>query len=336
MDFIGLDIGSSLIKVAQVAHQGGKFRLLALGKANTPHPGLTSEAAKDHVAVAEVIKKLLADLRIKTQNVVVALPESKITSRVVKMPLMTDEELISSLEYEADAFVPFPINDAVLRHQLVRRDEKNKVCEVLLVAAPKRLVNKYINLLKLAELRPLVLETEILSLNRALTTAKSPNTMIVDFGFHSCNFAISCCGNILLTRSFPIAGEALTKALAIELKVDPSQAEEYKKAYGLSEEVLEGKIKKVLTPLIQSVTKEMKKAIQYFEQEEKEAVKLNILAGGSADLPNVASDITAALGIETQIANPFALLEFDQKIFAEFLDDGPIYSVVIGLAKRIV
>jgi len=334
MDFIGLDIGSSLIKVAQVAHQRGKFRLLALGKTDTPRPGLTSEATKDHIAVAEAIKKLLIDLGIKTQNAVVALPESKITSRVVKMPLMTDEELVSSLEYEADAFVPFPINDAVLRHQLVKRDEKNKVCEVLLVAAPKRLVNKYTNLLKLTGLQPLALETEILSLNRALTTAESPNTMIVDFGFHSCNFAISRRGDILLTRSFPIAGEALTKALATELKVDPSQAEEYKKAYGLSEKVLEGKIKKVLTPLIQGVTKEMKKAIQYFEQEEKETVKLNILAGGSASLPNVASDITAALGIETQIANPFALLEVDQKVFVEFLDDGPIYSVVIGLAKR--
>ena len=334
MDFIGLDIGSSLIKVAQVAHQGGKFRLLALGKADTPRPGLASEAAKDHTAVAEAIKKLLADLGIKTQNVMVALPESKITSRVVKMPLMTDEELVSSLEYEADAFVPFPIDDAVLRHQLVKRDEKKKVCEVLLIAAPKRLVNKYTNLLKLVGLQPLALETEILSLNRALTTTESPNTMIIDFGFHSCNFAISCHGDIFLTRSFPIAGETLTKALAAELKIDPSQAEEYKKAYGLAEEVLEGKIKKILTPLIQSVTGEMKKAIQYFEQEEKETVKLNILAGGSAGLPNVASDITAALGIETQIADPFALLEFDQKIFAEFLDDGPIYSVVIGLAKR--
>ena len=334
MDFVGLDIGSSLIKVAQVAHQGGKFRLLALGKTDTPRPGLASEAVKDHTAVAEAIKKLLADLGIKTRNVMVALPESKITSRVVKMPLMTDEELVSSLEYEADAFVPFPIGDAVLRHQLVKRDEKNKVCEVLLVAAPKRLVNKYTNLLKLAGLQVLALETEILSLNRALTTTESPNTMIVDFGFRSCNFAISCHGDIFLTRSFPIAGEALTKALAAELKVDPSQAEEYKKAYGLAEEVLEGKIKKILTPLIQSVTGEMKKAIQYFEQEEKETVKLNILAGGSAGLPNMASDITATLGIETQIADPFALLEFDQKIFAEFLDDGPIYSVVIGLAKR--
>ncbi len=334
MDFIGLDIGSSSIKVAQVEHKKGKFRLLTLGKTDTPRPGLASEAAKDHIAVAEAIKKLLADLKIETRQVVTALPESKITSRVVKMPLMTDDELASSLEYEADAFVPFPINDAILRYQLIERDEKKKVCEVFLVAAPKRLVHRYTDLLNMAGLHPLALETEILSLNRALTTAESSNTMIVDFGFHSCSFAISRHGDVFLTRSFPIAGETLTKALAAELGVDASQAEEYKKAYGLTEKVLEGKIGKVLTPLVQEITGEMKKAIQYFEQEEGEAVKVSILAGGSANLPGVAPDMTAALGIETQIADPFALLEFDRQRFAEFLDDGPIYSVVVGLARR--
>ena len=116
--------------------------------------------------------------------------------------------------------------------------------------------------------------------------------------------------------------------------MEVSQAEEYKKAYGLNEEVLEGKIKKILSPLVKSVTNEMKKAIEYFEQEKKETVKRIILSGGSAGLPNVPQDIASALGVETEIANPFSLLEVNQQVFSQFLDDGPVYAVAIGLAKR--
>jgi len=334
MDFFGLDIGSATIKIAQVKKEGDRFQLLALGKTETPQPGLLSENPQDQQKVAEAIKKLMMDLGVKTNVVVSALPEGKLVTRVVKMPLMSEEELASSLQYEADAFIPFPLEEAVLRHQIIEKDEKAKVCEVFLVAAQKRLVEKYTALLAMAQLQPLALETELLALNRALVPPDSPNAMVVDFGFKSCNFAISRGGKIYLTRSFPVAGETLTKTLAKELGMEVAQAEEYKKAYGLSEEILEGKIRKVLSPLVKSVTNEMKKAIQYFEQEKKETVKRIILSGGSSGLPNVSQDIAAALGVETEIANPFSLLDVNQQVFAEFLDDGPVYAVAIGLAKR--
>ncbi len=334
MDFIGLDIGSSSIKVAQVAREGKTFRLLSLGRAKTPPVSLVSEAPKDHVAIAETIKKLLSSLNIKSRYVVVSLPEKDLASRVVKVPQMSEEELTSSLRYEADAFVPFNLDDAVLRHQIIDVDEKTKKMTVFLVAAPKRLVNRYLDFIKLADLQPLALETELLSLNRALTTPESESTLLMNLGFKSCSFAISWRGKIYLTRSLPIAGESFTAALARELQIDPSQAEEYKKAYGLEEKVLEGKIKKILSPLINSVTAEAKKAIQFFEEEEKQPVKQIVLSGGTANLPNIASSFVAALGIETVVANPFSLLNFDQNTFASFLDEGPLYAVAIGLAKR--
>jgi type IV pilus assembly protein PilM len=335
MSVVGLDIGSSSIKVARVAKSATGFRLAALGKTATPRPGLSSESPRDQEAVSEAVKKLLTDVGISDQkDIVVALPESKIVSRVIKLPLMSEKELVSSLQYEADAFIPFPLKEAVLRHQIINRNEKEKVLEVLLVAAPKTLVEKYTRLLAMAKVVPLALETELIALNRALVAPDQPNTMIVDFGFRSCNFAISCGGQIYLTRSFPVAGEALTRALSEELGIDVSQAEEYKKAYGLSSQVLEGKVRQSIIELIKSVTGEMRKAIQYFEQEKKETVELITLGGGSAALPNVIQDITASLKIEVQLANPFSLLEYDKTVFAQFEEDGPAFSVAIGLAKR--
>jgi type IV pilus assembly protein PilM len=335
MSVVGLDIGSSSIKVAKVIKDGESYRLAALGKAPTPRPGLLSESPKDHEAVAEAIKKLFDDVGIKGRNqVVVALPESKIASRVIKLPLMSEKELASSLQYEADAFVPFSLDEAILKHQIIERNEKDKVLEVLLVASPKNLVNKYVRILEWAKITPLALETELIALNRALVSSKQVNTMVVDFGFKNCNFAISRSGQIYLTRSFPVAGEALTRALSEELGIEISQAEEYKKAYGLSAQVLEGKVRQSIVSLIKSVSVEMKKAIQYFEQEKKETVDLVVLGGGSAGLPNVMQDLAANLGLEVHLANPFSFLEYDKSVFTQFEEEAPVFSVAIGLAKR--
>lgn len=334
MSVVGLDIGSSSIKVAKVVKTADRFRLAALGKIPTPRPGLLSESLLDHEKVAEAIKKLFADVGLRDRSAVVALPESKIASRVVKLPLMSENELASSLEYEADAFVPFSLDEAILRHQIIEKNDEKKILEVLLIASPKPLVNKYVRLLDLAGVTPLALETELIALNRALISPKHPNTMVVDFGFRNCNFAISRKGQIYLTRSFPVAGEALTRALSDELGIDVSQAEEYKKAYGLSDQVLEGKVRQALVSLVEGVSKEMRKAIQYFEQEKKETVELVILGGGSAGLPNVIQDIAANLRIEVQLANPFGLLDYDRSVFAQFEEEAPSFAVAVGLAKR--
>ncbi len=334
MNHFGLDIGSSTIKVAQVEKQGEKFRLLSLGNIVTPKPGLKSEAKKDHVEVAEAIKKLAKEVGVDSKQTVVALPEGQVASRVIKVPLMSEKELASSLQYEADAFVPFALEDAVLRHQIIEKKEDKDILEVLLVASPKRLVEKYSRIVKLAGFSPVALETELMSLNRALTNQKSLNTMVVDFGFKNCNFVISRQGQIYLTRSYPIGGETFTKTLASELDISYSQAEEYKKAYGFKKGVLEEKIRTTLSPLLDKVTEEMRKAIQYFQQEKKQSVEQIIMAGSSANLPEVAQEIVNRLHVEVKVADPLDLLEYDKAIFSQFEKNAPAYAVAIGLAKR--
>lgn len=331
MEIFGLDIGSYSTKVAQVKREKEGLRLLAIGRAPTPPKGLESESEADLVEVATVIKKLLVDTRITTRNVVVALPESKVVTKILTLPKMKEDELLAALKFEAEAFVPFPLEEANLDFQILAGEEK--MMKVMLVAAPKRLVDKYLKVFSLAGLTPQALETEMMALVRAVVPPDFPPSLIVDFGARTCDLAIVEAGRIFSTRSIPTAGEAFTRTLAAALSLEEVQAEEYKKTFGLSEE-LESKIQKSLLPILEVVAAEMKKVIQFYAEEKKNGLRKVILSGGSAGLPEMASLLARKLGLEVALADPFFKLTFEKSDFPDLAEEGAIFSVAIGLAER--
>lgn len=338
MNFFGLDIGSHSLKVAQVEKTGDKYRLIALGVAPTPAGGILSEAPADITALSESIKKLQAEAKITTDNVAVALPEDKVFTRVIEIPPLTESELASAINWEAEQFIPIPLSEVTLDYQIISRPEKgeSKKMEVLLIAAPKQLIEKYLKALESAGLRPVSLETEIIAIARSVASPDSAPTLVVDLGARATDMAIVASGQIVFTRSIGTAGEALTRAVASELKLDPAQAEEYKKAYGVDPRQLEGKVKGAIGPILEVVAKEMEKALEFYRSKHAEnPVKRAVLTGGTAGLPEVVSLLAQKLGIEVQLADPFARLEKEAEILAKLPEGAaPLYAIAIGLALK--
>lgn len=337
MNVFGLDIGSTSIKIASVQKEGKKYRLVSAGVAQTPPPGLDSEAEKDLVSLASAIKKLHQDARINNKNAVVSLPESKIFSRVITVPSMKEDELSQALQWEAEQFIPLPIGDVSLDSIVISRGEAGKVeqmMEVLVVAAPKNLIKKYQHLVELAGFGLVAIETELIAVARALLSPQSPAVVIVDFGAETTDIAIAKKGLLAFTRSIPAGGQAFTRAVSTSLSIDPAQAEKYKTAYGLTEKKLEGKVKAAITPVINQVVGEIKKAAQFWQEKEKEAIKTMILTGGSTNLPEMTSFLTKALTLEVQVADPFANLIKNEKQVANLRQNSPLFAVVIGLAMK--
>lgn len=337
MNVFGLDIGSTSVKVASVQKEANKFRLLSAGIAQTPPPGLDSEAEKDLVSLATAIKKLHQDAKISTKNVVVSLPESKIFSRVITLPGMSEDELTQALQWEAEQFIPLPIADVSLDSVIISQGKAGKVeqmMEVLVVAAPKNLIKKFQHLMDLSGFRLVAIETELIAATRALLPPESPAVVIVDFGAETTDIAITQKGLLVFTRSIPAAGQAFTRAISTSLSLDPSQAEKYKTAYGLTEKKLEGKVKKAITPVVNQVISEIRKAIQYWQEKEKETIKTLVLSGGSANLPEMISFLTKSLAVEVQVADPFANLIKDEKQLVNLRQNTPLFSVAIGLAMK--
>jgi type IV pilus assembly protein PilM len=340
MEFFGLDIGSQNLKLVQLRPVGERFKVVALGLSSSPKT-LDSESDADLVLVAEAIKKLVAVTRVSTENVVAALPEDKVFTRVVKLPQMEERELESAIKWEAEQYVPIPLSESVVDYQVIRRSskeakEKSEGLEIFLVAAPKSLVEKHSRVLGMAGLKPQALETEMVALARSLVMPGSVPTMIIDLGARATDIALVENGQIVLTRSMPSAGETITRALAAALGLKKAQAEEYKKAYGVDETKLEGKIREAVGPILDVVIKEIEKIISFYQKRGgSQRAERAILTGGTAHLPQIMHLFAEKLGIEVEVGDPFQRIDGAEEVMAK-LERGsaPLYSAAFGLAMK--
>lgn len=339
--FFGLDIGSTTIKVVELEKVNDRFKLLAAGMIPAPPKGLASEATVDQQAVAENLKKLLADCKITIKFVNTALPESQIFTRVLQMPPLSDNELASAISWEAEQAIPLPLSEVSLDFQVLERPPKKAApgekMDVLLVAAPRVLIDKYLKVLEMAGLTPLSLETEVIAIARALGSQDPniPTTLIINIGALTTDLTVVRQGVISFTRSISTGGRALARAVASSLGIEERVAEEYKKTYGLEEGQLEGKILEAIKPIFEVVTSEIQRAISfYLEKHREDPIKRVVVSGGTAKLPGLALHLAETLGLEVQAADPWQNVEKDEKLLPELLENGPIFATAAGLAMK--
>lgn len=334
---VGIDIGSKTIKVVELKWESGKPALksaAAVGVKNINIDRFQDDA--EFAALAATIKKLFSDAKIGSKEVYVALPESQVFTRTIKLPPLTDQEIASAVKWQAEDVVPIPIKDTIFQHIVLERRETAQPPEVLVlvVAAPRALVEKYIKVLSMAGLTVVGVETELLAMTRSLGV-QNQTVLLANLGAKSTDIAIAKSDKLFFSRTIPTAGEAFTRAITQTMGIDPNQAEEYKKTYGLSTSQIEGKVATAIMPIFKIVVEEIKKAIHFYQTEEKgEMPTLIVLAGGSAGLPDISPVLAKLIGIEVVIANPFSKVATGPESQKSLKNYAPLYSIAVGLALK--
>lgn len=337
----GLDIGRSFIKVVQIDVRGSKKTLVAAAAVSTPGGGIQSESPIELKAVSDAIKNCVKLAKIEVDKCAVSLIESQVVSRLIQLPTLTDKELASAINWEAEQYIPLPIKDVVLQYKVISRQGLAETdagsggkMDVLLIAAPKRVIGKYINVVKDANLKPQALETESSALTRALTVNQETSAIIVSLGAFSTELVIAKGGNVLFTRSIATGGMNLSRAIISEFNLPQKQAEEYKQTYGILEDKLSGKVAAVLKPILDIVITEILKAIEYSKSHvSSSAVSRLIICGGGAFLPGLSEFLVERTSLEVSLGDPW--VDFVKEgLIVSIAEQGSIYSVATGLALR--
>jgi len=190
------------------------------------------------------------------------------------------------------------------------------------------------DVIALAKLNPVMVESEMMALARSLSMPNQTN-LIMDIGAKATDIAIAKNENLVFTRTIPTAGDAFTRAVSQGLGIETVRAEEYRNTYGLNQTQLEGKVFEALRPIMQLTSDEVKKAIHYYQSEEGgDYPQSVIITGGASAIPGMVNTFSQMLGMEVVIANPFSKVSLSSEASKNVSNYAHFYGIAVGLAQR--
>ena len=248
---------------------------------------------------------------------------------------MGGAEIASAVQNEAQQYVPLSLDRITLDYEVLGPSElQGNQLDILLVAVPKTLTQKYFQVLRDAGLNPLSLETETIALARSVVRDPVNPVMVASIGAGATDISIFAKGTLRFTRSVATGAAALERALVQNFNLDPKQASEYLKTYGL-EERLGGKVGTTVRPVFDIIVEELKRAQVFFSSHSRIPVNRLVLVGGLANLPGVLIYLADALGVEVARGNPWEAISIPANFPREQLEErAPLLAVAAGLALK--
>lgn len=341
----GFDVGSRTVKAIQIQSSGRHHRVLGYGYTEFPPDTIVEGIVADPETIAKSVQNLLkkpAVGHINSRRVVVALPTAKVFIRTLQLPPLSASDLEQAIHFEAEQYVPVPITDLYIDYEIIDRRPAEKAGEpghtdVLMVAAPRAIVDSYIKLFDALNLELSAIETSLTSIARSFATSSTgpqQTVLMIDFGSRSADAAVLS-KVIRLTGSIPIGGDDITRTLVKALNIKFDQADEIKYKFGIGPSGLQPKIVDSLDGTLKTMTAELKKLLKFYQErsENQDPVTQITISGGTAGMPGLADYIQKELGLPVTVANPWAGLNLGH-FPAISKVEAPMYATAIGLALR--
>src|SRR4030043_1136352 len=168
-DVVGLDIGSSSVKLVELNRAKSGFNLQNLGLSPLPPEAIVDGALMDSVTIIDAIRDLVSTTKTKRKDVVTSVSGHSVIVKKITLPFMTEAELEESIHWEAERYIPFDINDVIFDFQILGYGSENPdLMDVILVAAKKDIINDYVSVIMEAGLNPVVMDIEAFALENML------------------------------------------------------------------------------------------------------------------------------------------------------------------------
>jgi len=361
-NFLGIDLGSASVKIVELENEKGTPKLVTYGYAEYSADITDKDDEEKLDRIVDVVNKLRAQSGSTSKHALAAMPGINVFSSIINLPKMSRKDLESAIYWEAKKFVPMNIEDVILdwkilddKHKTVgmsgkglssagkqglgiepeeQRDKKidsSKNIKILLTAAPKKLVEKYMTIFKKLGLQLLSLETESFALSRALIGANSESTLIIDLGANNTDIIIVENGIPVLNRSIEAGGDQISQLISGKLGVSIEKAEQFKRdlIFNSDDEALGG-IRETLDTIVQEIQNSIS---LYNGQDGKEVTKI-ILTGGTATLGNLADYFARKLDKVVTIGNPWEQVIHPKELEPVLSELAPRFAVSLGLAMR--
>ncbi len=340
---LGIDIGTSSIKIVELSMESGRWKLANYGLFELRDSGGQADAARTVMdmpdeQIVQAIQEILKTSGMKTRDAVATISSFSTFATVIELPYTTEEELAKTIPFEARKYIPVPLDQVVLDWSIVGVSEPGKGpapvagtnVEVFIAAVPKDETARYQRIMKGAGVNLVALELENSALVRGIDL--SP-TAIVNIGGRSTTIVVVAKGYERLAHNYEIGGYEMTKAIATALGVSPDQAEGLKRRYGLIDS-LENKARPALLSLVDMMVFETKKTIESYEQSRGSRISRVVLIGGLANMPGLTQYVKQRIDRDVLVGNVFARLVYPEELTPLVQALSNTLAIAVGAAMR--
>lgn len=343
---VGLDIGSSGIKLVQLKENRGRYILQKFGFKPLEPEVIVDGTVMDEGRVVAAIKELFDELNVKVKQVAVSISGHAVIIKKISLPPMPDDELEGQVKLAAEQYIPFDINEVNIDFHVLPAaggEASDGEMSVILVAAKKDKINELTELVKGAGLMPMVMDVDAFAIENMhainYPMSQEETTALVNVGASVMNINIVSKGTSLFTRDIPIGGNRYTESIQRELGLSYEDAEALKKGGKPSGSNQAAAVQGVVESVNAEVASEIARTIDYFKSTVTEGeVQQVLLCGGGAQIAGLVKQLRDRMHAVVEVANPFAEVDtsgsdFDQATLADL---APMASVGVGLALRSV
>ncbi len=339
---VGLDISTSSVKVLELSRNQNQYRVERYAVEPMPQNAIVERAIADIEQVGATVERAMKRCGTKMKHVAVSVPASHAISKLVRVSAaLTESELQTQIEMEAEHYIPYPLDEVNLDYQVAGPAEDNvEEVEVLIAACRKEVVDDYLAVIQSRGYQPVIVDIETYAMENAYGLIAEHMAggglekvvAVYDIGATSMTLNVMHNNRSIYTRSHSFGGRQLTEEIQRRYGLSYEEAGLAKKQGGLPENYQP----EVLRPFLEALCQEVVRSLQFFYATSPfNRVDLILLAGGCAQIPGVEKLVTSRAGAPTAVANPFAGMTLASRVKPQlFANETPSLMVGCGLALR--
>ena len=338
-DVVGVDIGTTSIKVVQLRGQDGAYQLQHAGIIPLPPEAIVDNSLMDTSSIVDAVKNVLKNLGVKDADVASSISGNSVIIRKISLPAMPLDELEEQLQWEAEQYIPFDINDVYIDFQILPQDDNDPSrMSLLLIASKKDIINDYVAVFAEAGVKLVVMDVDAFAVQNAyeLNNEYSSEEVValVNIGASMMNLNIIRYGTSLFTRDVQMGGSLFTEEIQKQLGVSGEEAERIKVSGSYPNST---RFEEVMLKTSEMVALEIRRSLDFYNSTAGEGKIGKIyLSGGGAKVQMLSGVVSQMLGVPVEVLNPLSRINYSEKDFDPgYLQAiGPLMTVAVGLATR--
>ena len=342
MPLVGVDISATAVKLLELGRSGSKYRVESYAVEPLPANSVVDKNINDIDAVGEAIGRAWKKSGSKNKNACAAVAGSSVITKVITMPAdLTEDDMETQIQLEADQYIPFPLEEVALDFEVIGPSDTNPDrVDVLLAASRSDNVDVRVAALDIAGLSAKVIDVEAFALENTVSLlvddlfngAEDQIIAVADVGSSVTTFSVLENMKIIYSREQQFGGQQLTEDIQRRYGLSFEEAGLAKRQGGLPDNYEP----EVLEPFKESMAQQISRAQQFFFSSSSVAnIDHLILAGGCASIHGMAELLESKIGVPTVSCNPFANMSLSSRVPTQSLtNDAPALMVACGLALR--